>query len=232
MLEILFIGSISPAVVIICIIVLILNVLYRRGKRIIDEENFDNAVEVQLKNEREKKLEREIKGSIDKKLDDLSLRLGDCVFKEYADNFLGNWHDLYDFDKHIFVFEKSQVVIVKSKEYKFSDILSCSLVDDVTNETITTTTGKSKTATGSMLGRAVVGGVLTGGLGAVAGAATAKRNITEDASSKTTTVHDYFIYINTNNFQEPVISLHIGNDSGRAQRIIGVMNVIMAKNKD
>jgi len=169
---------------------------------------------------------------IPKKLDDLSLRLGDCVFKEYADNFLGNWRDLYDFDKHIFVFEKSQVVIIKSKEYKFSDILSCSLVDDVTNETITTTTGKSKTATGSMLGRAVVGGVLTGGLGAVAGAATAKRNITEDASSKTTTVHDYFIYINTNNFQEPVISLHIGNDSGRAQRIIGVMNVIMAKNKD
>jgi hypothetical protein len=193
---------------------------------------YEKAVAKQLEKERQKAEEREIKGSIDKKLDDLSLRLGDCVFKEYADNFLGNWRDLYDFDKHIFVFEKSQVVIIKSKEYKFSDILSCSLVDDVTNETITTTTGKSKTATGSMLGRAVVGGVLTGGLGAVAGAATAKRNITEDASSKTTTVHDYFIYINTNNFQEPVISLHIGNDSGRAQRIIGVMNVIMAKNKD
>lgn len=193
---------------------------------------YEKAVAKQLEKERQKAEEREIKKSIDKKLDDLSLRLGDCVFKEYADNFLGNWRDLYDFDKHIFVFEKSQVVIIKSKEYKFSDILSCSLVDDVTNETITTTTGKSKTATGSMLGRAVVGGVLTGGLGAVAGAATAKRNITEDASSKTTTVHDYFIYINTNNFQEPVISLHIGNDSGRAQRIIGVMNVIMAKNKD
>lgn len=192
----------------------------------------EKAIAEQLEKERQKAEYHEIKGSIDKKLDDLSLRLGDCVFKEYADNFLGNWRDLYDFDKHIFVFEKSQVVIIKSKEYKFSDILSCSLVDDVTNETITTTTGKSKTATGSMLGRAVVGGVLTGGLGAVAGAATAKRNITEDASSKTTTVHDYFIYINTNNFQEPVISLHIGNDSGRAQRIIGVMNVIMAKNKD
>ena len=192
----------------------------------------EKAIAEQLEKERQKAEYHEIKGSIDKKLDDLSLRLGDCVFKEYADNFLGNWRDLYDFDKHIFVFEKSQVVIIKSKEYKFSDILSCSLVDDVTNETITTTTGKSKTATGSMLGRAVFGGVLTGGLGAVAGAATAKRNITEDASSKTTTVHDYFIYINTNNFQEPVISLHIGNDSGRAQRIIGVMNVIMAKNKD
>ena len=193
---------------------------------------YEKAVAKQLEKERQKAEEREIKGSIDKKLDDLSPRLGDCVFKEYADNFLGNWRDLYDFGKHIFVFEKSQVVIIKSKEYKFSDILSCSLVDDVTNETITTTTGKSKTATGSMLGRAVVGGVLTGGLGAVAGAATAKRNITEDASSTTTTVHDYFIYINTNNFQEPVISLHIGNDSGRAQRIIGVINVIMAKNKD
>ena len=207
----------------------IFTIIYQRNNNTALHEK---AIAEQLEKERQKAEYHEIKGSIDKKLDDLSLRLGDCVFKEYADNFLGNWRDLYDFDKHIFVFEKSQVVIIKSKEYKFSDILSCSLVDDVTNETITTTTGKSKTATGSMLGRAVVGGVLTGGLGAVAGAATAKRNITEDASSKTTTVHDYFIYINTNNFQEPVISLHIGNDSGRAQRIIGVMNVIMAKNKD
>lgn len=207
----------------------IFTIIYKRTNNTALHEK---AIAEQLEKERQKAEYHEIKGSIDKKLDDLSLRLGDCVFKEYADNFLGNWRDLYDFDKHIFVFEKSQVVIIKSKEYKFSDILSCSLVDDVTNETITTTTGKSKTATGSMLGRAVVGGVLTGGLGAVAGAATAKRNITEDASSKTSTVHDYFIYINTNNFQEPVISLHIGNDSGRAQRIIGVMNVIMAKNKD
>ena len=231
-MSLLFIFSLDiVAIVTIAIVGLlfIFTIIYQRTD---NTALYEKAVAKQLEKERQKAEEREIKGSIDKKLDDLSPRLGDCVFKEYADNFLGNWRDLYDFGKHIFVFEKSQVVIIKSKEYKFSDILSCSLVDDVTNETITTTTGKSKTATGSMLGRAVVGGVLTGGLGAVAGAATAKRNITEDASSKTTTVHDYFIYINTNNFQEPVISLHIGNDSGRAQRIIGVMNVIMAKNKD
>ena len=224
LLSIFSLDIVAIAIIAIVGLLFIFTIIYQRTD---NTALYEKAVAKQLEKERQKAEEREIKGSIDKKLDDLSLRLGDCVFKEYAENFLGNWRD-----KHIFVFEKSQVVIIKSKEYKFSDILSCSLVDDVTNETITTTTGKSKTATGSMLGRAVVGGVLTGGLGAVAGAATAKRNITEDASSKTTTVHDYFIYINTNNFQEPVISLHIGNDSGRAQRIIGVMNVIMAKNKD
>ena len=229
LLSIFPLDIVAIAIIAIVGLLFIFTIIYQRTD---NTALYEKAVAKQLEKERQKAEEREIKGSIDKELDDLSLRLGDCVFKEYAENFLGNWRDLYDFDKHIFVFEKSQVVIIKSKEYKFSDILSCSLVDDVTNETITTTTGKSKTATGSMLGRAVVGGVLTGGLGAVAGAATAKRNITEDASSKTTTVHDYFIYINTNNFQEPVISLHIGNDSGRAQRIIGVMNVIMAKNKD
>lgn len=82
-----------------------------------------------------------------------------------------------------------------------------------------------------MVGRAVVGGVLTGGLGAVAGAATAKKNVSDNATSQTTTTHKYTLYINVNNLQEPTISLNIGNDASTAQKLAGAMNVIIERNK-
>lgn len=129
------------------------------------------------------------------------------------------------------VYEQSGTIIIKLKEYKFSDILGYSLVDDATSETITTSTGTAKTSTGSMLGRAVVGGVLTGGLGAVAGAATAKKNISDNATSQTTTTHRYTLYINVNSLQEPTIVLEIGNNASKAQKLAGVINVIVERNK-
>lgn len=121
--------------------------------------------------------------------------------------------------------------MIKSKEYNFSDILGYSLVDDVTSETITTSTGTAKTSTGNMIGRAVVGGVLTGGLGAVAGAATAKKNISDNAISQPTTKHKFTLYINVNNLQEPTVTLKIGDDVSKAQKLVGVISVIIERNK-
>ena len=153
-------------------------------------------------------------------------RLGACVL----DIDLGDYEE-YDINTHVMLFESSQIIRIKAQEYKFSDILGYSLVDDATSETITTSTGTAKTSTGSMLGRAVVGEVLTGGLGAVAGAATAKKNISDNATSQTTTMHNYTLYINVNSLQEPIISLRIGEDSVTAQRLAGVINVIIERNK-
>ncbi len=153
-------------------------------------------------------------------------RLGQCDL----DIDLGDYEE-YDIGNHVMFFEETQVVVIKSKEYKFSDILGYSLVDDTTRETITTSTGTAKTSTSSMVSRAVVGGVLTGGLGAVAGAATAKKNISDNATSQTTTTHKYALYINVNNLQEPTISLNIGNDASTAQKLAGAMNVIIERNK-
>ncbi len=109
-------------------------------------------------------------------------------------------------ESRLFVFEESQMVGLFGKEYGFSDILGCSLVDDATSETIATSTGDAKTSTGSMIGRAVVGGVLTGGLGAVAGVATAKKNIETNTTSQTRTTHKYTMYVNVNSLSNPTIS--------------------------
>lgn len=154
-------------------------------------------------------------------------RLGECVL----DIDLGDYEE-YDINTHVMLFESSQIIRIKAQEYKFSDILGYSLVDDATSETITTSTGTAKTSTGSMLGRAVVGGVLTGGLSAVAGAATAKKNISGNATSQTTTMHNYTLYINVNSLQEPTISLNLGNDVSIAQKLAGAVNVIIERNNE
>lgn len=154
-------------------------------------------------------------------------RLGECVL----DIDLGDYEE-YDINTHVMLFESSQIIRIKAQEYKFSDILGYSLVDDATSETITTSTGTAKTSTGSMLGRAVVGGVLTGGLGAVAGAATAKKNVSDNATSQTTTMHNYTLYINVNSLQEPTISLNLGNDVSIAQKLAGAVNVIIERNNE
>lgn len=153
-------------------------------------------------------------------------RLGECT----ADINLGAWNEKR-IDKRLLVFETSNIVIINSAEYKFSNILGFSLVDDATSETITTSAGNAKTSTGSMIGRAVVGGVLTGGLGAVAGAATAKKNINTDATSHTKTKHNYTLYINVNDIQNPIISIPIGDNSTKAQKLAAIFNVIIERNK-
>lgn len=99
---------------------------------------------------------------------DLVAKYGECT-KEIG---FGGWN-VFKLPLFVFVYEQPEIIFLNGREYKFADILGYSLVDDATNETITTSEGVAKTSTGSMLGRAVVGGVLTGGLGAVAGAATA-----------------------------------------------------------
>ena len=164
----------------------------------------------------------------EKTLADFSTKLGVCTINE---NLSDNQYCDYSISTRILVYEQSSVIIIKSKKYKFSDILGYSLVDDATDETITTSTGTAKTSTGSMLGRAVVGGMLTGGLGAVAGAATAKKSIFNDATSQTTTTHEYTLYINVNDLQEPTISLEIGDNTSKAQKLAGVLNIIIERNK-
>lgn len=140
------------------------------------------------------------------------------------------WSEI-NMEKLVLVFDEYEIIVIKSKEYKFSDILGYSLEDNVKNETVAFSEGKANTSTSSMLGRAAVGGLLTGGLGAVAGAATAKKNISTDSVSTTKTTHNYVMYININNLQDPVITLRIGDMSGKAQKLASILNIIIERNK-
>lgn len=127
--------------------------------------------------------------------------------------------------------ERNKCVEIYGETIPFTSILSYSLIDNSKTESITTTNGDVKTSTNSMLGRAVVGGVLTGGLGAVAGAATAKKNISTDATSITTTTHDFILYVNVNSLQNPIITIHIGDNIEKSQKLAGLFNVIIERNR-
>lgn len=178
------------------------------------------------KEERDVKKMLEAREKYKEELAVLSLRLGECVMDECVDEV-----NPFAISSRVLVFEQSGVLIVHSNEYSFSDILGYSLVDDATNETITASTGAVRTSTGNMLGRAVVGGILTGGLGAIAGAATAKKTISDNATSKTVTTHGYTLYINVNSLQEPTISVRVGDDTCKAQKLAGLLNAIIVRNK-
>lgn len=147
----------------------------------------------------------------------------------YGQNYISFSNKL--FNNIIFSSEK-QCVVIFDQEYQFKDILNYSLVDDAKNITTTSTSGDAKTSTGNMLGRAVVGGVLTGGVGAAVGAVSAKKNIETTSTSRTNIVHNYTLYININSLENPTIKIPIGNDTEMAQKLANTINVIIERNKN
>lgn len=72
---------------------------------------------------------------------------------------------------------------------------------------------KTSTSTGSMMGRAIIGGVLTGGAGAIIGGATAKKNTQASISG-------YKINITIRNMQNPIITIETHKED--------VMNTLVA----
>lgn len=101
--------------------------------------------------------------------------------------------------KSIRVFEESETIVITDVPYKFSDIISLELYDE---STIIITNSVTKRDTGSMIGRAVVGGALIGGVGAVIGGVSAKQNTV--ATQETS--HHYCLYLTINNLTNPLIS--------------------------
>lgn len=135
-------------------------------------------------------------------------------------------------DQCILIFEDVNVILVRKRIYSFKDILSCSITDNsTTTHSGSVNTSKTTTSTGSMLGRAIVGGVLTGGVGAVVGAATAKKEtVTILPQTNMVIKHDYTIQINVNSILEPLIKLYLGADEDKVNEIVALFNVIISRN--
>ena len=84
----------------------------------------------------------------------------------------------YNIDKEIAIFGQAEKIIIIGNEMSFSDILDYTADDDykvIKGKTEYTSQTKSKN--GSTVGRAIVGGVLAGGAGAIIGGTTAKKSL-------------------------------------------------------
>lgn len=131
--------------------------------------------------------------------------------------------------KEIIAFGKVNRIWLLGKDLPMGDIISCTFNDNQRIEK-----GKvsyeTKTSTGNMAKRAVVGGVLLGGTGAVIGGATAKKN-TVVSQENDKLIHDYTVIININSLSDPIIRIPLGKDGAKVNEIVGLMNVIINRRK-
>jgi len=136
-------------------------------------------------------------------------------------------HTIPNIEKSLLVFESSETLIIANKIYKFRDIVSFEVFDN--SQTIYSgSVSTTKTKTGSMLGRAAVGGLLLGGVGAIVGGTTAgKETVTEGQA--TTTTHDYSIVVTVNNLSNPIIKINLGADLNSMQEITSILSIITSR---
>jgi len=133
----------------------------------------------------------------------------------------------YDLNKEIIAFEESKRIWICGNDFPMKSILSCTFMDNknIVKGQITSTT---KTNSGNLVKRAVVGDVLFGPAGAIIGGSTAsKSTITTQGNDKV--VHDYTIILNVDSLLEPIIRVHIGSDRNTVNEIVGLMNVINSR---
>lgn len=131
-------------------------------------------------------------------------------------------------DNVILVFSKVSRIWLIGNDLPMSSILSCNLSD--ASKTIKgKSTIQTKTNTGNMAKRAVVGGVLLGGAGALAGGVTAKKDgtIIQEGDK---IIHDYTVLVNIDSLSTPIIRLQCGTNGTLANEIIGLLNVIINRN--
>lgn len=118
----------------------------------------------------------------------------------------------FDFDTLSICVSEISSSDAKVKIFPVSEILSIEVVEDGHTVSQSTTTGKTeeKTSNANMLGRAVVGGVLLGGVGAIIGGATAKKTGSTAATTNTTTkdvVNSITLKFLLNNTSTPLLSI-------------------------
>lgn len=156
-------------------------------------------------------------------LKDLSEEARSKYIERREEFFLSVMDCVKDIDRAIIVYEKTEYIRIMGWMFRFEDIVSCKLSDN----TKTLSSASVVTDTSDMIGRAVVGNLIAGSAGAVIGGTSADKNVSITGS----TVHDYTIDVVVNDLSTPVIRINVGSDEDTASRIMGMIKVIVKRNK-
>ena len=172
--------------------------------------------------ERHEKLQRKADNEHEGFISELKEKYGSITrtipFERYDDYFVKHHDD-------ILVFEQPKKIFFGKTEYNFSDILNCSIYDE--NQKDAPLAQVTRTKTGSMLGRAVIGGLTLGVAGAVVGAMTATKE-TQSSAANSDYAPFYIVKIGVKSIENPIITLHFYRDKEQAETLYAVMQTIIA----
>ena len=172
--------------------------------------------------ERREKIQRKVDNEHEGFIRELKDKYGSITrtipFERYDDDFVKHYDD-------ILVFEQAKKIIFGMTEYGFDDILSCSMYDE--NQKDAPIAQVTRTKTGSMLGRAAIGGLTLGVAGAVVGAITATKE-TQSSAANADYVPSYVVKIGVKSIENPIITLHLYRDKELAETLYAVMQTIIA----
>lgn len=134
---------------------------------------------------------------------------------------------------NVSLIEKEKIIILNKNEYHFEDIIGCELIED--GNSITSISSKKK----SSLGKAVAGGVLFGGVGAIIGGTSGK---TKSTAIETNYCNNLKLKITINNLSNPCEFIEFINRQTNkqslkykqfyeeAQKIISVIDIVCKNN--
>ena len=134
--------------------------------------------------------------------------------------------DVYDIKSYIIPFSQARKIFLLGTEMNFCDIIDVQLTDDkkVIKGQITAVT---KSKNGSTVGRAVVGGMLAGGAGAVIGGTTGKKNTTFQQADDIVT-HNFTVLVTTKNIANPLVRINLSRDEHLANNITATLKAVIA----
>lgn len=115
----------------------------------------------------------------------------------------------------VLVYDARKTIYINGKGYKYSDIIDFNVNDQ--------TSYKTTSLTGSMIGRGLVGGLLLGGVGALAGATTGEKSTIKGAST-------YRINVIMRNMNDPIVT-YVTSENECAQKMIAVLKNIIDYNE-
>ena len=115
----------------------------------------------------------------------------------------------------VLVYDTRKTIYINGKGRKYSDIRDFNENDQ--------TSYKTTSSTGSMIGRGLVGGLLLGGVGALAGATTGEKSTIKGAST-------YRINVIMRNMNDPIIT-YVTSENECAQKMIAVLKNIIDYNE-
>ena len=128
--------------------------------------------------------------------------------------------------RDILVYQQGKMVVFGKDVYNFSDILSCTLVDKNKNSSPIAQVSRTKTNTGSLIGRAAVGALTFGVAGAMVGAVTASSETKSHSTTKYTP--SYIVKVGLRSIERPIISFEFASNVKKADEVYALIQAIIA----